>query len=123
MAAGRYDIALEAGSVFQQTVTWNDSNGAAVNLTGYSARLAIRRGIADTDPLLTLTSPGGGLTLGGSAGTIAIRITAIQTATLATSPIVSRLGRYDLELVPPSGEADARRLLEGSVTISGNVTR
>lgn len=125
MAAGKYDLALEAGSLFEQSIIWKPG-GVTADLTNYTAKLQVRRDMLDEEPIIDLTSETGGLTLGGVLGTILIRITATQTAALQASyptDRLGRLGRYDLELIPPSGAANARRILEGRVTLSMNVTR
>jgi hypothetical protein len=67
--------------------------------------------------VLTLTSENAGITLGDAAGTITLSATATVTAAL-TAPFS---GVYDLELV--SGGGVVTRLLEGSATISPEVTR
>lgn len=133
MAAGNYPLALEAGSLYQETWTWRTdvdpetlAGGTLVNLTGYTARFQIRRNLTDADALLTLNTENGGITLGGVAGTIVVRITATQTAALGANVADTRnnrLGRYELDLIPPSGAANTRRLMEGQVTLSGNVSR
>lgn len=71
------------------------------NLTGYTARMNVSAAIGGA-PVLTLTTSNGGLTLGGTAGTINIDISATQTAALAPA-----LYYYDLELL--SGAVVERR--------------
>lgn len=114
MTAGTYDITIEQGSTFTRTVTWRDENDALVNLTGYSARLQMRESVDATSTFLSLTS-GSGITLGGTAGTIVILISATDTAALTQG------GVYDLELV--SGAGLVTRLLQGSVDLRKEVTR
>lgn len=91
-------------------------NGTPFDLTGYTARMQVRATIAAASALIDLTSPSGGIVLGGTAGTIAITITAAQTAALTISS-----GFYDLELIDAGGAV--RRLLSGVVTVSKEVTR
>lgn len=114
MTAGIYDIIIEQGATFTRTVTWKDEAETPINLTGYSARLQMRESVDATSTFLSLTS-GSGITLGGTAGTILIEISATDTAALTQS------GVYDLELV--SGAGVVTRLLQGSVTLSKEVTR
>lgn len=116
MAAGTYDLELEQGATFALTVTWRDSASAPINLTGYTARMQIRKTVSAPTTILSLTDANGGLTLGGAAGTIAIAISATQTAAITASA-----GVYDLELVAANGFVT--RVLEGSVNISKEVTR
>lgn len=115
MAAGEYDITCEQGATLSLTFTWKDSSDAAVNLTGYSARMQVREKATSPGTLLSLTN-GSGLTLGGSAGTIALSVSATATAALEAGQYV-----YDLEL--QSGGGVVTRLLEGRFTVKAEVTR
>lgn len=117
MALGnRYDLEIKQGATLSLTATWKDSNGAAVNLTGYTARMQVRATYDSSATILSLTSSSG-ITLGGVAGTIAISASAMVTAAL-TAPWS---GVWDLELVSGSGEVT--RLLEGAASVSPEVTR
>jgi hypothetical protein len=117
MAAGEHNITIEQGATFQMPITWSTGvTPTPVNLTGYTARMHVRKTHASDTAVLTLTTENGGITLGGALGTIAILATATQTAT-----ITIKSGVYDLELV--SGGGTVTRLLEGSVTITPEVTR
>jgi len=89
---------------------------APVNLTGYTARLQIRETVEATDTLLSLTTENGGITLGGTAGTITLLASATATAALDFVNAV-----YDLEVI--SGSGVVTRLLHGTVTLSKEVTR
>lgn len=113
---GQFDITILQGATFNPVITWkNKSTGVPVDLTGYSARLQVRKSASDSNKLLDLTS-GDGITLGGSAGTITILVSATDTAALPAGAY-----KYDLEL--ESGAGVVRRLLEGSATISAEVSR
>jgi len=120
MAAGKYDITIEQGAVFERTITVHDRD-----LTGYEARMHIRKTYDATTPLLTLTSDGvdGRITITpGTDSTITLHVDATDTATLALADF-HRGAPYDLELVPPAGEDDVERLLEGRVLLSPEVTK
>jgi hypothetical protein len=117
MALGnRYDLEIKQGATLSLTATWRDSTGTVINLTGYTARMQVRSAYDATGTILSLTSSSG-ITLGGSAGTIAITASATVTAAL-TAPWS---GVWDLELV--SGGGVVTRLLEGAATVSPEVTR
>jgi hypothetical protein len=117
MALGNsYDLEIKQGATLSLTATWKDSAGAAINLTGYTARMQVRSAYDATSTILSLTSSSG-ITLGGAAGTIAITASATVTAAL-TAPWA---GVWDLELV--SGGGVVTRLLEGAATVSPEVTR
>ena len=75
-----YDFTAGQGETFDRTVTWKIDD-AAVNLTGYTARMQIRKTHRSASSVVSLTQSSG-LTLGGSAGTIRIVISATATAAL-----------------------------------------
>lgn len=79
--------------------------GRLMDLTGYSGRMKVRD--AAGAELLSITP-----TLGGTNGTVAIALTATQTAALAW-----RFGRYQIELYT-AADADVVRPIEGRVTVS-----
>ena len=114
MGAGVYHMKLEQGSTFGLTITYKDSSGNPINLTGYDARMQMRRTYDDTS-LIDLTTNNGRISLGGVAGTVTLSIAAGDTAAL---PSVE--GVYDLELV--SGDI-VDKLLAGTFTIAREVTR
>lgn len=114
MAAGIYDITIEQGATFQMNLTWKDSTGSPVNISGYSARMQVRENYEAEDTLVSLVSPAD-ITLGGALGTIAITIAASATQNLQLEE-----GVYDLELV---NGATVTRLIQGKATISREVTR
>ncbi len=103
-------------TTFELTITWKDSAGTAINLSGYTARMQVRETYSSTTPIVSLTN-GAGITLGGAAGTIAIVISATTTAALA-APFS---GVYDLEIVSAGGVVT--RLVQGTATVSAEVTR
>lgn len=114
MPAGEYDLVIEQGATFSQRITYKVPAGTPVDLTGYTARLQLRK--TPSSPItLSLTTENGGITLGGAAGTIDLAVTATASAALAADVYV-----YDLELVNGS---TVTRLLEGSATVSREVTK
>ena len=115
MTAGIYDITIEQGATFQMSLTWNDNTGSPINLSGYSARMQVRTSYEAEETLVSLTSLGGDIVLGGALGTIAITIAASVTETLQIDE-----GVYDLELV---NGLTVTRLLQGKATVSREVTR
>ncbi len=116
MAAGSHDILIEQGATFRLRLIWKDSAEVPIDLTGYTARMQVRRKHSAADPaLISFTTENGGITLGGAAGTIVVEGLATLTDDLPAKPCV-----YDLELV--NGTV-VTRLIEGAVTITPEVTR
>jgi hypothetical protein len=111
---GLYDITCPQGASFDQTFTYK-VGGTAVNLTGYTAALQVREAYDGGTALISLSTGGSGITLGGTAGTILAEITATVTASVAAGSYA-----YDLELYQGS---TVTRLLQGGFTVTGGVTR
>lgn len=109
---GNYDLTIVQGATLDLLLTYKDSAGVVINLTGYTARLKIRTAVAGTE-VVSLTEADG-LVLGGAAGTIRIQRSATQTAAYTFTR-----GVYDLELI--SG-AVVSRIIEGNVLVRLEVT-
>lgn len=113
--AGSYDITIDQGATYSQVFTWKDSNGDAVSLVGWTARMQVRRRVPSTGTIVDLTTENGGISLGGVAGTITTTIAATATDDLPTGEHV-----YDLELINGS---TVERLIMGTFTVRGEVSR
>jgi hypothetical protein len=119
MTAARYDLVIEQGATFTLEFTVKDG-ATPVNLTGYAARMQFRRKHSAVDADLSLTSAaGGGITLGGAAGTVAVRVEADVTADLAER--LDTPGVWDFELEAPDGTVT--REMEGQYQVTPEVTR
>ena len=132
----RQDLRIRQGETWQHVYTHRDSSGSAVDLSGYSARMAIRPNIGGSLEAYLSTgsdADGGTIALGGAAGTVTLSMTAAQAAAMAdglssasvllapeyrVEPVVKY--RYDLELV--SGAGAVTRALEGCVYVHREVT-
>jgi hypothetical protein len=108
-------LVIEQGATFTLSLVWRDADGDPVDLAGYAARMQVRPTVESDVVLLALDSDEGGITLGPN-GAIEIVATAEQT-----EAIPARKGAYDLEL--EAGDGTVTRLLQGTVTISPEVTR
>lgn len=116
MAAADYDILIEQGSTFSLNIVWKDSEGTPIDITGHTARMQIRKTVKSTDVLASATTENGKIVLGGETGTIDVTIPNSETSDLSI-----KCGVYDLELESDSGIVT--RLIQGSVTVSPEVTR
>jgi hypothetical protein len=117
--AGLYNITCQQGATLQRQLTWTDSARDAYNLTGYTARMQVRDNVSSNTIVIALSTTagsGGTITLGGTAGTVDLLISATNTAALTAGQYV-----YDLELV--SGGGVVTRLLEGNFKVTAEVTR
>lgn len=111
--ATQYPFTVEQGSTFQAQFRWS-VDGQIVNLTGYTAKMQLRRSYS-TPVVFELSSSNNRIFLGGAAGTIALDITAADTALI---PAANYL--YDLELT--TGTV-VRKLLKGNVVVTSEVTK
>ncbi len=110
--AGIVNLVADQGATFSQRLTWK-IDGNPVNLTGYTARMKVKH-VTRNFEVISITSSSG-ITLGGSAGTIDLLVSA---ATMTT--VVPGKYSYDLELVSPGGVVT--RLVKGTFTVTPEVT-
>lgn len=114
--AATLDYQIEAGATFDIILTWSDSSGTLIDLTGYTARSQWRDTVDSSTILVDLTTANSKIVLGGILGTIQIIQTALETEAYAFTTAV-----HDLEIISPSGSV--QRLFSGSISISPEVTR
>jgi len=114
MSQNVYNFSINQGETFAKQITWRDSAGDLINLTGYTAQMHLKRAAKDLNSLFELTNANSRITLGGAAGTIALSISAADTAALSGEYV------YDLELI--NGTV-VKRLLQGRILIDAEVTK
>lgn len=115
--AGPVHFEIPTYSEWGVSMTWylDSDKDSYKDLTNYTAALDIRRKPSDSTTLAALTS-GSGITLGGSAGTINIELTDVETAAIDPG-----WGYWDLELIDSTGSN--LRLVEGTCEFTQSVTR
>jgi len=113
MTPGKLNFTCPQGSTFSRTLTYK-INDNPVNLTGYSAKMQVRPFHYSDDLLIDLSSSSG-ITLGASAGTIAVLVSASATQEIPAGDYV-----YDLEITT---ESNVYRLVEGKFVVTPEVTR
>ena len=116
MAAATYDFNIEQGVPYSRVLALKDSEGAVLNLTGYSCRMHIRPYVSSDVILVNATSSNGKLIITNSTGLITISLSEEDTKLLIYSKSV-----YDLELLDSANKPI--RLLKGNVIVSFEVTR
>lgn len=114
--AGRYDTICDQGATYERVIILRDSAQGLVNLTGFTGRMQIRPTAASPVILRELTTANGGITLGGVNGTIALFISAANTAALAAGSYV-----YDVNLI--GADAKVNKPLFGNFVVRAQVTR
>lgn len=114
MAIEIFDLELEEGADYDDTVTW-ENDGGAVNLTGCTASLRISVNYGDT-PILTLTEVDG-ISLGGTTGTIRTQVSKSRIVTVkdAIAAANATEAKYQLEITFTDDTTERYR--QGAVTV------
>ncbi len=110
------DLSIDKGStlVYSFAPLYESDGTTPLDLTTYTAELQMRRTVASTLKILTLTDADA-LTLNAD-GTIDLLLTDEQTAAIQPTA-----GVYDLEVT--DGDGATTRVYQGAVTFSDEVTR
>ena len=105
------ELLIEQGATFSSTVNVEDSAGAAINLSGYSASSQMRKSyyaVSNTTITSTIT--------GNANGEITLSMTASNTSLLTP-------GRYLYDLVITAPDTSKTRVVEGIVNVLPGVTQ
>ena len=108
--ASVYNPTVNQGIDLIFTVTWTDSTGAAINLTGYTIQLAVSNQVTNTN-LLTLSIGSGVTVTTPSTGVASFRITGAQTTALG-------VGTYYYGIKATSSGGINYDWLDGNLTIA-----
>lgn len=116
--AAELNIQCDQGATFSLIATCSNETGL-MDLSGYTAQMQLRtsptfNGGVTPSIVYSLTTSDGQITLGGTAGTITLDITAANTATIPA-------GEYCYDLFILSG-AVAAKMLTGLFTVLPRVT-
>lgn len=105
------ELQLEQGATFSTTINVEDTQGAAINLSGYTANSQIRKSYYSSSAYnLTAT------VTGIANGEITLSMTAANTANISS-------GRYLYDLLITSPTSIKTRVVEGIVVILPSITR
>lgn len=131
MIAGVYNITIEQGSTFGRLISIEQPDLATdptgqtfenFDLSGFTARMHIRRTIDTPTPMITLTTENGRIAINPNISgaptrnnEISLMITAADTAGITTS------GVYDLEIISAGGTVS--KVIRGDVNLIPEVTR
>ena len=112
MPAGTYNIVADAGADYLVTVTYEDTGGTPIDLTGYTASMTFAPQFGSSELLLELTSSSG-IVITPLAGQLACTMTHVQTTDLwAASPG----GAWMLDIIDSGGVVT--RLLQGAYSVN-----
>ena len=114
MTAGTYNMTIEQGATWNTTLTLytDEARTTPDDVSGYTAKMHIRP-TKDSPVLIKGISSGDGITI--TTNVISLLISAEDTASFNFSKAY-----YDLEL---TNGTSTTRLIEGTVTLSAEVTR
>jgi hypothetical protein len=111
------NITVDQGSDYEQILTFKDSTGTPINITGWTFAGQARTSIEAASPSVTFD-----FTLlaqsGATLGQVVWTVPAAETEPLGTSQVVLV---YDVERIDAS--AKVLRILQGTMTINPEVTR
>ena len=108
--ATKANITVDQGTTFSTTISLTDDNGDPIDLTGYTGRSQMRKHYTSSN------SQSFSVSLSNTEGTVALSLTAAQTANLTAGRYV-----YDVEVVSAANVVS--RIIEGIVTVTPEVTR
>lgn len=121
MAAGIYDITIERGSDFELILTYKDSNGVSINLSGCSVEAELKE-TADLSSavLLQFTAT----ITNASGGEITLSLTKAQTSSLvyAIGPNYKYKKEYTYDVLLNLTTGKTVRILNGKANVSPGVT-
>lgn len=114
-----FNFPIRKGETFRMSaVVLQPDEVTPFDLTGWTGRMQLREEIDCDDVILELNTTNGGLTLGGTAGTVAFFISSDDT-----SDILQERGFYDCELTGPGLNPDTMQILSGRLRFIAEVTR
>jgi hypothetical protein len=119
MAASKYDFAIEQGTSFRLSLIYNDSNGTAINLTGWCARLVWKTNTNNTQTFSSdnIDHSVYKFTIDDLSGKLTLLLPSSTTNSFSFNT-----AKYDLELRSPEdlyvgGGKYSTRLLFGTINI------
>ena len=121
----KYTLEMWQGATFSMTITVNDANANAQNLTGYSARMQLRTSYDAGSATESLSTSNGEITIVAAEGNVILTLAASRTANIPVSLTNGKPPKtvyvYDLELIDNANNVS--KLLYGDVNVYGEVTR
>ena len=120
MKPATLNVTIYQGSTFTKSFQWSTGSPAvAVDLTGFKIRMQMREKLSSPDPIIECNTDNGLITITNAAqGKFDIEIPAVTTSDMHFKAAV-----YDIEVVYPGLPEKVKRLIQGSVALSLEVTR
>lgn len=118
--AATLNLSVDQGTTYTHNFTVQNADGTVRDLTGYTARMNVRRNFDFGNILIDATTSNGKLSLTPTQGIVTLELEPSDTSDIRFAGEALE-GVYDLELVAPTG--DVYRPLEGAFVINREVTR
>ena len=111
--SGALDLTIEQGATFSRTITIKDSSNSAINISSdsFAGQVRKRHQRATTEAAFSFNITD------GSNGVVVATISSTNTGTMEPGDFV-----YDIEWTQAS-DSSVTRLLEGTATVTPQVTR
>lgn len=113
--AGKHTFEVKKGNTFNDYVVWKPG-GVVANLTGYSARMHIRKNVNDATALFTMTDANSKIVIDALNGKLTFLLTAAET-----DAVTQENYKYDLEI--ESGAGVVTTILEGDFIFTDEATQ
>lgn len=107
------NLLIEQGATFNSTISLFNSDDTVFDLTGHTAAGQIRKSYSSSSASATFTIA---FSADRTEGQITLSLTPTQTAALDE-------GRYVYDIETTGSDSTVTRVLQGTVTVSPNVTR
>ena len=107
------NLLIEQGATFTSTISLFNSDDTVFDLTGHTAAGQIRKSYSSSSASATFTIA---FSADRTEGQITLSLTPTQTAALDE-------GRYVYDIETTASDSTVTRVLQGTVTVSPNVTR
>ena len=107
------NLLIEQGATFTSTISLFNADDTAFDLTGHTAAGQIRKSYSSSSASVTFTIS---FASDRTSGQITLSLTPTQTAALEE-------GRYVYDIEVTGSDSTVTRVLQGTVTVSPNVTR
>lgn len=120
MAAANLDFLIEQGATFKRTITLKDSDGVALNITGWTFSGQIRKKYDSPNALATFTCTNIG------SGQFTIELSHTATSAIPVTPAsdgARSMTSYSYDIEALKNDSTKDRILQGKVNVSPEVTK
>lgn len=116
MAATKFDLEIEQGIPYKKKFLVRNEDNSLPNMTGWTARMQFRPYVSSSQVAVDASTANGKLIIDTGTSSIEINLSEADTTAFTSLKYV-----YDLELLDSLSKPI--RLLQGSVSVSQEVTR